>query len=487
MNDTLNTILYGPPGTGKTFRTSRNAVEIVESSVPEGRKALMVRYSELQKIGRISFVTFHQSYSYEDFIEGLRPVLDTESESQSATYEVRSGVLKDCATDAFFALLQPIASRSKQNLPSKVRFDDLWNAFLNHVDNERKQEYEVNPRSRYQITRAKRGGVNGINVATGMIKWSYACGKPIGKLVWDALGERNNVTPQDVKAVVEVGAHYTFITAVLHELQRLRKTLTVTPNLPQKPLVLSVIDREERVLDYLTSGEDSGYRINPDRESWPRYVLIIDEINRGNISKILGELITLLEDDKRIGEPNELIVTLPYSREKFGLPPNLHIIGTMNTADKSIALVDLALRRRFEFEELRPDFSASVCTGLSDEMRTALVGLNQRISLRKDRDHRIGHAYFINVNDTTSFNRVFERKIVPLLGEYFHGDWEGLRWVLDKQNESTGFVRKIPGSGDRASRNHWQWYLDADDAATFDPLATLVANFKATIAGNSTG
>jgi 5-methylcytosine-specific restriction endonuclease McrBC GTP-binding regulatory subunit McrB len=252
--------------------------------------------------------------------------------------------------------------------------------------------------------------------------------------------------------------------------------------------VLTTNDKAVIVRRYLKGGESSGYRINRNPAEWQRFVLVIDEINRGNISKILGELITLLEEDKRVGMLNEQIVTLPYSREKFALPPNLYLLGTMNTADKSIALVDLALRRRFEFEELRPNFSPSVCTGLTDEMRMILTTLNQRISLRKDRDHRIGHAFFVNVVDEAGFNRVLERKIVPLLGEYFYGDWEGLRWVLNETGTgSTGFVRKIPGSGgDRAIRNTWQWYLDSEDETEFNALAVLKKNYHSSSEANST-
>lgn len=168
-------------------------------------------------------------------------------------------------------------------------------------------------------------------------------------------------------------------------------------------------------------------------ENTPKYILVIDEINRANIAKVFGELITLIEDDKRLGQGHELLVNLPYSGDRFGVPPNLYILGTMNTADRSIALLDLALRRRFAFMEVMPDATLLHENIASVDLQKLLERLNQRIAVLLDRDHQIGHSYLINVHDIDGLRFAWYYRIVPLLQEYFYQDGERLRAVLGKQ------------------------------------------------------
>jgi len=349
-----NLILCGPPGTGKTYKTIERSVQIVEPTFSGDHKAYKQKFDRLMRDGQIAFITFHQSYSYEDFVEGIRPLLDRKG--GEPRYECRAGVFKQLAVNALFDCLE----REGMAPPSESTYTDK--------------------------------------------------------------------------------------------------------------------EKADIVQHFLTEGENGAHQLKPESQ-WKPYVLIIDEINRGNISKILGELITLIEADKRLrrgDNQNSLTLTLPYSGDKFAVPANLFLLATMNTADKSIALVDVALRRRFDFEELPVDLR--VCKNLTDRMRSALKELNLRITLRKDRDHQIGHAYFMNVTDDDSFNGMFRRQIIPLLQEYFYNDWEGLRYVLGENSQPDGsFIRKV-GADVREARNRWQWFFDKG-TDNLDCLQTLCGNY----------
>jgi 5-methylcytosine-specific restriction protein B len=463
----LNLILFGPPGTGKTYQTIGRAVNIIDPGFGGDHSAYKRRFDELNSQGRIDFITFHQSYSYEDFVEGIRPVLDADEESSVPRYECRPGIFKRMAVRALFDCLEVVKDDERL-----VPFNDLWRALQSQIESDPEKEYKgLTGKSVFKLDVTAKGNIVGTNTLSNT---PYSCMRRIMQEVFEAKRTQDSISSGDVQAVVIRGCHSHLVAVVFRELKRIEKSLPRGATPLRQDRIVTEEDKTDIIQRFLAEPEKSGYQVKsePQRE---RYVLIIDEINRGNISKILGELITLIEPDKRLPADNTLTVTLPYSGEKFAVPANLYLVATMNTADKSIALVDLALRRRFDFEELQVDLS--VCESLDDEMQSALREINHRIVLRRDRDHQIGHAYFMSVIDEATFNRRFRKQIIPLLQEYFYNDWDGLRYVLGETGDSEGgFIRKIIGGDKREARTKWQWFFDGE-SKDLDCLETLRSNF----------
>lgn len=442
----LNVILYGPPGTGKTYNSIVHAVEIIDGVRPGDIGRAKARWDELRDEGRIEFVTFHQSYGYEDFVEGIRPVMDDEA-GDMPRYEIHNGILKRMALTALHRALEIIPHDTGE--PTIATFDQVWNALLEEVVADPTTTYPGDTdKTEFQFTMTNQGTLHMRNILNPDTR-VQTLGRELANEIWDAWAQGDE---SRVDYLLRKG-HYPARRIAFEKLKR----LAVHEDTPPAGIVEEQDLSLNAAQDYLRFTTHSEYQMKDEAQ---RFVLVIDEINRGNISKVFGELITLIEDDKRIGAELALTVTLPYSREKFGLPRNLYLLGTMNTADKSIALVDVALRRRFEFKELMPDFST--CKGLDAEMRLVLEKLNRRIVLRKDRDHQIGHAFFVRVTNRDEFNRAFEKRVIPLLQEYFYGDWDAVRFVLGEEDgRPQRFIVEIPeAQGLRGARNRWQWYRD---------------------------
>ena len=398
----LNQILYGSPGTGKTYNTINKALEIIfqdklikndyengkvketklvelsknelteeekQKTEDKPRKLLKACFEKYKNKEQIEFVTFHQSYGYEEFVEGIK----AETNGENITYEVKPGIFK--------RLCKKATDKEDNNFNEKIEW---LKTQCSETENK--------------------------SLKIGSFTITYRDGKTF------------RVKPDNSKnSEIDYPASIENIEKIYKG--GLRKEV-------YNPTYVVGI------LDYLY--KNGLVRYNEIQEdNTKNYILIIDEINRGNISKIFGELITLIEDSKRLGKDEQVEITLPYSEEKFGVPQNLYIIGTMNTADRSIALMDTALRRRFHFEEMmpNPELLKDLKVGEID-IKSLLETINKRIEYLYDRDHTIGHAYFMSLKDEKTTDKkaeldnIFRNKIIPLLQEYFYDDWEKIQIVL---------------------------------------------------------
>lgn len=437
-----NIILYGPPGTGKTYSTIRRALELIlGEKALEGLSddKLVTIFRNKQALGQVEFVTFHQAYGYEEFVEGIRPVFG-EHEGSEVCYELHDGIFKRIALRA---AAEGLIARDEE-----PDFDTLWSLFLKNVEEEGNRVAMSSSGKSYVLRASGRGSLNIYPCELdedGAVKnidensWQTAS-KKYAQLLWEHRNELGP-DPKDIDSAKTAklfalefktsgGHHYSAIWIAYRELFNLSRSASGRKQglIEPKELVQQALDKPG------AGGASFSFSA-----AMPHYVLIVDEINRGNISKILGELITLLEADKRLGMPSELKLPLSYSPEhRFAVPPNLHVIGTMNTADRSIALMDVALRRRFTFEELMPD-SGIIGKVLSKEVANhTLINLvmdifdvmNQRIRFVYDRDHQLGHAYFLGVHNLEDLRLVFVDRVIPLLQEYFYGAWDKICMVL---------------------------------------------------------
>ena len=436
----INTILYGPPGTGKTHNTAIYAVAICDGEDIETVKGwkyekVMERYKALLTEERVAFTTFHQSYSYEDFIEGIKPVMVSEEDAGSdVQYSVKPGVFKRFCERAN----RPLAMKKEDY--GVCDNPTIWKVSLQGTgDNPVRTDCLKNGHIRIGIYSEG-------NLRTSRVENSFINKMKIGDIVLSCYTESTIDAIGVITGDYEESCKYTeypllrkvnwIIKGVQEDILLInggaKMTLAAVHGLPR----VSLEDVYKIIEKYSPSHEAD---VNHKQEN---YVFIIDEINRGNISKIFGELITLIEDSKRAGKPEEASAILPYSGKKFSVPQNVYIIGTMNTADRSIALMDTALRRRFSFVEMMPD--AELLKGIEIEgidIAKMLDAINKRITYLYDREHTIGHAFFMELRDEDTIEKlaeIFEKQIIPLLQEYFYEDYQKIQLVLgDNGKEDT--------------------------------------------------
>jgi 5-methylcytosine-specific restriction protein B len=391
----LNTILYGPPGTGKTFNTVDLAWQILnaghteELTRPGSIKELKSLYPE-----QVEFVTFHQSFSYEDFVEGIQ----AKTNDGKISYKVEDGVFKRMAKEASKNLAA--SQKTSEQLSFEMGVDAKLADFIANAIAEEKPFSKKKGNPFYIVDSSN----------DELVKISSADTKYSDGVIELKLEELQQVCMSDI----EFGSPKEIAQKIFHKVHARQ----------HDTYFLSIL-KEFRAFNNAES-----YLEDLDRIELKPHVLIIDEINRGNISRIFGELITLIEPSKRAGNEEAIEVTLPYSKESFSVPNNLYIIGTMNTADRSLALMDTALRRRFDFIEMMPQPGLVTDDLEGVDIRKMLDVMNQRIEALYDREHTLGHAFLMNLKDLNDLRHAFKNKILPLLEEYFYDDWQKIRWVL---------------------------------------------------------
>ncbi len=392
-NYPLNQILFGPPGTGKTDATVEKALEILDRKTDDRAENREIFRSLLNK--KIFFVTMHPSYSYEDFVQGIKPKTSDKGE---LLFEPKPGIFKvvsDLARKIFEDEGEVVDNEIDNNDILRLCF--FLSKFNTKEDKKANKYFGSESNGEVFAIVAKRFGVNPNSIRNHRDKFDFLTSK-------DRKGWQPHNGSSDKLDNTGLWPYH-----------------DVYLELKQKSF-----DEVKEVIKSIEKKKDNKVKRTEDNTN---YVLILDEINRANISKVFGELITLLEEDKRIGKENELSVTLP-SGDVFSIPPNLYIIGTMNTADKSIALVDIALRRRFQFIPLYPDSSViiSYCKS-ADKTDKALFmdSINTRLRVDKGVDFQIGHAYFLKNN---SLSEVINENVIPLLSEYYRNDLEKVKKLL---------------------------------------------------------
>lgn len=459
---TLNQIFYGPPGTGKTYRTISEAVRIIDphffAQNLANRAALKQRYDAMARNGHVQFVTFHQSFSYEDFVEGLRPM--PPDDTGSLRYEVVDGIFKSICETAETQVVK------RADPPSDVSKRTVWKMSLGNTQNDEAVFYDECIAGGYALLGYGKNIDFSASKSPADVREAYEkAGVDASQLPDYAVTsvatfllkvKKNDllvVTDGNFKfrAIGEVVGDYEFAPREdfdgFAQKRRVKWLRVYEPSQPYTELMkkqfvqrtlyqLGPDSIDLQKLENLLHSDDDPTDQTSDGKGEARRVLIIDEINRGNVSRIFGELITLVEASKRKGQPEALEVVLPYSKRRFGVPSNVYLIGTMNTADRSLTSLDVALRRRFAFVEIRPDLQQleGILVEGKIAVRDLLGAMNARIEALLDRDHCIGHSYFMHLKASSPLSEladVFRRSVIPLLQEYFFDDWGRIRLVLN--------------------------------------------------------
>ena len=468
----LNQIFFGPPGTGKTFHTINEAIKIADPEFykihKNDREKLKARFKLLslnndnESVGQIGFTTFHQSYSYEDFIEGIKPNEPKEGD-KFLKYEIQEGVFKKIcrlAEDSLNAVAVDTESLISLSTEKYEKADFFKMSLGNTQDENDNEIYEyciennciaIGFGNQLDFTGKDQKELRSFGIDNDLDSFSiqamnlFSNYLKIGNYVVISYGNKY------VRAVGKVTGNYEYrddsefpnnlhykhfrsVEWIITD-EKISANKIYNKNLSQQTIYK--LDKKYIKQEFFVKEKKIDTHRLPKNPK--NFVLIVDEINRGNLSSVFGELITLIEKNKRSGADEELSVTLPYSKETFSVPHNVFIIGTMNTADRSIEALDTALRRRFSFKEMppKPELIKTVGSLKSHDGKLGdidvvkiLKTINNRIEKLIDKDHKIGHSYFLNISKKQDLKDTFRDKVIPLLEEYFFGDLGKISLVL---------------------------------------------------------
>jgi|GEM_PF-1033128 len=461
----LNQILYGPPGTGKTYKTLNHALAILENDQRYlededfKREHLRLQFEEYKKNRQLRFVTFHPSFTYEDFVEGIKPDLTPriEGDTTDVSYTIDDGIFKEICNSAteskklkskkagghplmpkeFFESdgYHKISLGNSNRTEDDIIYDycmknDLISiGFLNDVDFSGADSLdEITSRATKKGYESTDFGIDAMHRFKNWMKEGHVVFVSEGLSKVRAVGILKNKDGEGYFYDKGRELHYSHFRHVNWILKNVEIPILDIYYKKLSQQTLYMIGKEYINLEYFQVQEDN-------EEADKRFVLIIDEINRGNIPSIFGELITLLEPDKREGGKEATSVTLPYSKKPFKVPSNLFVIGTMNTADRSVEALDVALRRRFNFIPTYPEpIKITQPDKFEVNLSKMLQVINDRIEYLIDRDHTIGHSYFMDISESDDpeleLKKIFSKKVLPLLEEYFYGQRDKIGLVL---------------------------------------------------------
>lgn len=427
-----NMILYGPSGTGKTYRTINYALSIIEQKplaalAQENRRDLRARYNKYAEEGQIHFLTFHENFRYQDFIESFRKVSPNH---QGISHEVEDGVFKQIALEAKRSIVESLL----ENMPkkeSKVTFNQIYKAFLGHIKSEKFEAFVTGDGRKIFLHTVARFGHIVVRPSNSFS--TYTISKFKIKKIYDKVGA--GITSENLEAeVLELigSTNPMAIWAVFNGLKQFEAGYI--QEIDKDAANMDVDDEKVKEFELSQMQNIANFQAK-------RHVLIIDEMDRGNVISIFGEVLSILNSSKREGAPEAQAVIMPYSKTYFSIPPNLYLIGTMNINDQELAEMDLALRSRFHMIKIDPTpmVLPTILSGeLQIDLAKLLLVINARIQVLIGAGEGIGHAYFINVQNFQELKLAFYGKIVPILNDLFKGNNAKIGLVLGK-----GFFHKL--------------------------------------------